>query len=109
MIDQARFSGDCRVTAKDLTRLAQVKELLTLLNDAYVGPLKLAECIDQIPVFAARCCREASRLRMRSHGDKIEWALQVLGNRGVEKVLLELLEDMTILKSDLEADEPSHR
>ncbi len=94
---------DCRVSANDLKRLSLVKELLVLLNDPYVGPYKLAETITNIPVFAARCRREAALSRPRTEVEDIERALNVIGNRGIEKVLLELLEDMTVLKSDLEA------
>jgi hypothetical protein len=93
----------CKVTKEDLKRLGQVSELLTLLNDPYIGPYKLTACIEGLPVLAARCRREAALLRPRNEVEQIERALNVLGNRGVEKVLLELLEDMTILKSELDA------
>lgn len=92
----------CKVTKEDLTRLGQVNELLTLLNDPYIGPFKLKECIEKLPALAARCRREAALHRPKSEVEQIERALNVLGNRGIEKVLLELLEDMTILKSELE-------
>lgn len=94
---------DCKVQPGDLKRLGQVQELLQLLNDPYVGPFKLTETITLIPVFAARCRREAALYRPKAEVENIERALNVLGNRGIEKVLLELLEDLTILKSDLEA------
>jgi HD-like signal output (HDOD) protein len=96
---------DCRVQATDLKRLDLVRELLQLLNDPYVGPMKLSETITHIPVFAARCRREAALYRPRSEVDSIERALNVIGNRGIEKVLLEVLEDLTILKSDLESQQ----
>jgi len=99
---QAR-GDDCKLGPSDLKRLGSVKELLGLLNDPYVGPYKLAETITNIPVFAARCRREAALFRPRSEVEDIERALNVIGNRGIEKVLLELLEDMTILKADLDA------
>lgn len=95
--------GDsCKVSKEDLKRLGQVSELLTLLNDPYIGPFKLTDCIEGLPVLAARCKREAALHRPKSEVEQIERALNVLGNRGVEKVLLELLEDMTILKSELD-------
>jgi hypothetical protein len=96
---------DCKVRPTDLQRLSLVKDLLGLLNDPYVGPYKLAETITHIPVFAARCRREAAMSRPRSEVEDIERALNVIGNRGIEKVLLELLEDMTILKADLDGRE----
>jgi hypothetical protein len=95
-------SDDCKVRPADLGRLELVKELLGLLNDPYVGPYKLTETITHIPVFAARCRREAAMVRPRSEVENIERALNVIGNRGIEKVLFELLEDMTILKADLD-------
>jgi hypothetical protein len=94
---------DCKIRPTDLGRLDLVKDLLSLLNDPYVGPYKLAETITNFPVFAARCRREAALSRPRSEVEDIERALNVIGNRGIEKVLLELLEDMTILKADLDA------
>ncbi len=93
---------DCRLQPADLKRLDLVRELLSLLNDPYVGPYKLAETVEAIAVFAARCKREAALHRPRNEVENIERALNVLGNRGIEKVLFELLEDMTILKSELE-------
>jgi hypothetical protein len=97
------LGDDCRVGKDDLKRLDQVRELLFLLNDPYIGPYKLADCVEGLPALAARCRREAALHRPRPEVENIERALNVLGNRGVEKVLLELLEDMTILKSELEA------
>jgi len=96
---------DCRVQPSDLKRLHMVRELLRLLNDPYVGPLKLSETVANIPVFAARCRREAALFRPRSEVAQIDRALNVIGNRGIEKVLLELLEDLTILKSDIESQQ----
>ena len=96
-------STDCRLKPADLSQLDQVKQLLRLLNDPYVGPYKLKETISRIPVFSARCLREAAQSRPHSEVEDIEYALNVIGNRGVEKVLLELLEDMTILKAELDA------
>jgi len=98
---QAR-SDDCTLGPADLMRLDLVKDLLSLLNDPYVGPYKLTETISQFPAFAARCRREAALFRPREEIEDIERALNVIGNRGIEKVLLELLEDLTVLKADLD-------
>ncbi len=95
-------SDDCRVTREDLARIGPVKELLGLLNDPYVGPTRLADLVEQIPALQARCRREAALSRPRKEVEDIERALNVLGNRGIERVLLELLEDLTILKAELE-------
>ncbi|HEY5955848.1 MAG TPA: hypothetical protein VIV60_04815 [Polyangiaceae bacterium] len=96
-------SDDCRVKKDDLKRLDQLKEVLTLLNDPYIGPIKLTDCVEGMPVLAARCRREAALHRPRTEVENIERALNVLGNRGIEKVLLELLEDLTIFKSEIES------
>lgn len=110
MLIKAKFfqsqADDCRIKPDDLKRLSQVQELLTLLNDPYIGPYKLADCIEGLPVLAARCRREAALHRPRNEVESIERALNVLGNRGIEKVLLELLEDMTIFKSEFEDTQP---
>ena len=89
--------------ASDLKRLDLIRDLLQLLNDPYVGPMRLSDTVRHLPVFAARCRREAALFRPRSEVSDIERALNVIGNRGIEKVLLQLLEDLTVLKSDLEA------
>lgn len=103
-------SEECRISEQDLARLPQVKELLSLLNDPYIGPYKLTECVEALPVLAARCRRAASLVRPRSEVQPIERALNVLGNRGLETVLLEFLEDMTVLRCELEAGrQPSAR
>jgi hypothetical protein len=96
-------STDCRLKPADLSQLERVKQLLRLLNDPYVGPYRLKETVTQIPVFSARCLREAAQARPQAEIEDIEYALSVIGNRGVEKVLLELLEDMTILKAEIDA------
>lgn len=98
-------SADCKLSKADLKRLDQVKELLSLLNDPYIGPYKLTECLEALPVLAARCRREAALHRPRAEVERIDRALNVLGNRGLEKVLLEFLEDMTILRSEVDAEE----
>ncbi len=101
---QAPLGADpCRVRPEDLKRLDQVKELLRVLNDPYAGPAKLLDTVNHIPVFAARCRREAALHRPRNEVENIERALHVLGTRGIEKVLLELLEDLTILHAELDA------
>ncbi|HMA95762.1 MAG TPA: hypothetical protein VKP30_23895 [Polyangiaceae bacterium] len=97
-------SDECKVNREDLKRLGQVKELLTLLNDPYIGSYKLTACLDALPVLTARCRREAALHRPRAEAERIDRALSVLGNRGLEKVLLEFLEDMTILRSELESE-----
>jgi hypothetical protein len=93
---------DCAVQAGDLRRLPLVKQVLSKLNDPYTGAVRLADLVEQIPALAARCRREAHLRRPTAQLDNMERTLMIIGNKGLEKALLELLEDLTVLKSELE-------
>ncbi len=91
-----------RAVPEDLEHLPQVEALLSALNDPYVGIPTLALLVDKIPLLRARCQREAFLLRPSWRIDNSEIALRAIGNKGLEKTLLELLEDLTVLKAELE-------
>lgn len=89
-------------TVEDLEHLPQVKALLSALNDPYVGVGTLAMLVDAIPLLRARCQHDAFMVRPSWRVDHSELVLGVIGNKGLEKNLLAVLEDLTVLKAGLE-------
>jgi hypothetical protein len=90
------------ISAQDLDDLGEIHGLLAVLNDPMAAGRDLAEWIEKIPKLKERLLRTA---RVRSgHLDltALGPALSILGNRGLESELLQLLEDMTIAKAELE-------
>jgi hypothetical protein len=96
-----KIPTDCAVQAGDLRCLPLVKQVLSELNDPYTGAVRLADLVDQIPALAARCRRAARQRRPTAELDNMERTLMIIGNKGLEKVLFELLEDLTVLKAEL--------
>lgn len=90
-----------RVTREDLDRLPEIHALLFALDDPAAAAPKLAALCESLPPLEARLmdlARRKSRLAPRD----VRSAIALLGNRVVEKVLLELLEDLTVLKFELQ-------
>ncbi len=101
-ISQRTGPDPCKVTAKDLALLDRIHKLLGLLNDPYAGGQDVAKLVEGIPVLKARCMRTAAdRFRNRKI-DSVSQALGLIGNRGLESALFDLLEELTILKSNME-------
>lgn len=90
-----------RVGPEHLALTERILALLRALDDPLVGNDTIERHVAGIPVLAARCVRRASRLQALPLGQ----ALARIGNRGLEGVLLELLEDLTVLK----AEQPEQR
>jgi hypothetical protein len=91
-----------RVTEDDLGRIGALQSLLSTLNDPRAGADVLARHIAAIPVLKARV---ESRFRQhhpnfRKHG--LAQQIALLGNRLLEGILLELLEDLVMLHCDVE-------
>jgi hypothetical protein len=90
------------ITREDLKDLGEIHGLLAVLNDPMAAGRDLAEWIEKIPKLKERLLRTA---RVRSgHLDlsALGPALNILGNRGLESELLQLLEDMTIAKAEMD-------
>ncbi len=87
------------VIEEDLALLPAIHELLFALDDPGAALARVEGTAQKLPPLAARVIERAQR----SAGQlDLRAALGRIGNRGLEAVLLELLEDMTILKADLD-------
>ena len=98
-----KWPPNCELTPEALKHLGALHQLLLALNDALVSRSKLQMLTASIPVLAARVVHQA-KARWPSI-DSLSEALQRIGNRGLEKNLLEFLEDLTVYKADHEAQE----
>jgi len=101
LIDKKNPPDECEVGEEDLQHLQRVHDLLSALNDPYVSRRKIEMLTSSSKVLTARVLRHA-RARQRSI-DSLGAALTLVGNRGLETVLLQFLEDLTIYKGELEA------
>lgn len=98
----ARPAHELRVDVipADLRCLPVLHEILGLLADPAVSAAQLGAASEKIPVLANRLRVEAKNLgRVRRNAGE---AIVFLGNRGFESVLLTLLEDLTVLRADVD-------
>jgi len=91
-----------QVSVADLERIGALQSLLATLNDPRAGADVLARHIAAMPVLKARV-----ELRFRQHHPNLRkhalaQQIALLGNRVLEGILLELLEDLVMLHSDVE-------
>lgn len=101
LTDKKNPPDECEVGQDDLQHLQRMHDLLAALNDPYVSRRKIEMLTSYSRVLSARVVRHA-RARQRSI-DSLGAALTLIGNRGLETVLLQFLEDLTIYKGELEA------
>jgi HD-like signal output (HDOD) protein len=94
--------GECKVTLKHLAELPKITELLRALNDPMAGGKNVGKLVTRIPVLAARLVDRALSRSRKKEIYSIDQALNMLGNRGLESELLQLLEDLTIKKAEAE-------
>ena len=91
-----------KVQESDLDDLEAIKTLLFALNDAYADTSKIEKLVENIPVLHARCMRRARDRQATLGQDELAKALTPIGNMGLETELLLLLEDLTIMRCELE-------
>jgi HD-like signal output (HDOD) protein len=101
LTDKKNPPDDCEVGQDDLQHLGRVHDLLSALNDPYVSRRKIEMLTAYSKVLTARVIRHA-RARQRTI-DSLGAALTLIGNRGLETVLLQFLEDLTMYKGQLDA------
>jgi hypothetical protein len=92
----------CAVDESDLAALSDIHALLRALNDAYAGGARVEALVDKVAILRARCIRRAIKRFPAKVGCTLKEALTLIGNIGLESELLQLLEDLTILSSEIE-------
>lgn len=93
-----------RVSSQDLTHLADVLKMLSVLNDQFAAADDLAPHVAQMPSLAARVTRTYHAMFIGRILPPLRAQLGGIGNRKLEALLLEYLEDLTILRADLAED-----
>ena len=91
-----------QVTVKDLARIDALQSLLKTLNDPKAGADVLARHIGAIPVLKARVERRFMKHHPNFTKHELPQQIALLGNRVLEGVLGELLEDIIMLHTEVE-------
>ena len=95
----------CDVQPEDLKHLEVLHAILRLLNEPSQSARPLAALVQKMPVLEARVRRVYRAPQWYTeelYGEPdVVTVLVMIGNRGFEAVLLELLEDLTVLNADL--------
>jgi hypothetical protein len=94
--------AECKITVKHLSELPKITELLSALNDPLAGGKNVGTLVAKIPVLAARLVDRALSQSRKKEIYSVDQAINMVGNRGIESELLQLLEDLTIKKSEAE-------
>ncbi len=94
--------SECKVTIKHLSELPKIMELLQALNDPMAGGKNVGKLVAKIPVLAARVVERALSQSRKKEIYSVDQAINMVGNRGLESEMLQLLEDLTIKKSEAE-------
>lgn len=98
--NKKNIPDECAIGQEDLLHLKRLHDLLDALNDPYVSRRKIEMLASNSKVLTARVLRHA-RARQRTI-DSLGAALTLIGNSGLETVLLQFMEDLTIYKGDLD-------
>jgi hypothetical protein len=98
---ESRPRGPTSVTPADIERLDVIHALLAELNDPRASAVTIAPFIAAFPPLKARVEEAFRTRRPNAHAKNLASQLVLLGNRELEAVLLELLEDLTMLRADL--------
>ena len=93
--------ADIKVQAKHLKDLEKIHELLRALNDPYASK-NIGVLVTRIPILAARCIAKAASRSSKIEINSLDHAITLIGNRGLESALFDLLEDLTLFKSKLD-------
>ena len=94
--------SECKITVKHLAELPRITELLNALNDPLAGGKNVGKLVTKIPVLAARVVERALSRKSKKDISSVDQAINMIGNRGLESELLQLLEDLTIKKAEAE-------
>lgn len=95
-------NADTAVQPADLGHLPALHGILAALNDPGAGVSQLRDLCNELPSLSARIMEHARGMAPHHEVRDVGYALAILGNKGLEQVLLPYLEDLTVLKTDLE-------
>ena len=93
--------ADIKVQAKHLGELDKIHELLRALNDPYASK-NIGTLVSKIQILKLRCIHRAASRSTKTEINSLDHAITLIGNRGLESELFDLLEDLTMLKSKLD-------
>lgn len=93
--------AEIKVQAKHLDELDKIHELLRALNDPYASK-NIGTLVGKIKILALRCIHRAASRSTKIEISSLDHAINLIGNRGLESELFDLLEDLTMLKSKLD-------
>lgn len=93
--------ADIKVQPKHLNDLDKIHELLRALNDPYASK-NIGTLVGKVQILAQRCIFKAASRSSKIEINSLDHAINLIGNRGLESVLFDLLEDLTMLKSKLD-------
>lgn len=102
----SEMSERATVARPDLARLGIIREILTQLNDMNAGADRLSGHVERFPALSARISLDYMLVRP---GTKtlpgLREQITVIGNQRLEAVLFALLEDLTVLRSEIDHGE----
>ena len=90
-----------RVTAADVARLDVFQSILTTLNDPRASAANLARDVQKSPVLCARIEVVYRQCVGGTNAPRLVEQIARIGNRALEAVLLDMLEDVVILGTEL--------
>lgn len=98
---QRGLPRELQVRAAHVESFGALHGLLQSFNDPYTSGSDLASHVREIPLLEKRLLRTARIQTGHMDISDISAALSLVGNKGLERELLQLLEDMTEVKADL--------
>lgn len=90
-----------QVRPEDFAQMAVLHHILRVLNDTLAGAPEIAGQVERFPVLKARVQRRFTD-RFKRPAPSVREQIALLGNRDFEMLLLELLEDLTVLKAEMD-------
>jgi len=113
MSDAARYSyirvpSSCElaVTRADLDRLDVLRQLLLTFNDPSASARSLAPFVERFPALRARVASAFARAVPFKELPDVTQQIAMVGNRALEGVLLELMEDLAAIDEPEAPTEP---
>ena len=92
---------DLRVTEADVKNIDILQSILAVLNDPRASAERLATHIRKSRVFTARIGDHFRRRNVRHPPQQLTQQIAIMGNRELEALLLQLLEDVITLHSEM--------